>query len=201
MVNVSFVIFESYKFKQIYSRDGVGSHFVSPPVHLLDGRVVGVFVRHEERSLNLTSVRIVSALLEDFVVEINVVIVNGVIEGDCHHLRHRVWFKFAGNLRAVNGTEAVGQNTLGLIAGRRAVGILVDGAGVLIGAIRAIRSAVTELLLLDTVAVTAGQLARLTDRLIGGEQRRYETWLFKLLTILNIRLPIAGLLLNVERQS
>ena len=120
---------------RVYLRDGVSRHLVTLAVHLLDGRVVGILMRDEEGSLDHTSVGVVAAFFEDFIVEIDVVVVDGVVESDGNHLRNCVWLELSRDLSSVNRAEAVGKNALRLIARRCAVGIFVHGASVLIGSI------------------------------------------------------------------
>lgn len=139
--------------------------------------------------------------LEQTVVEIDVVVVDRIIKGNGDHLRHSVWFELAGNLSSVAGAEAIGEDTNSWVTGGCAVRVFVGGADVLIGAIAAVGRSVTEFLLLDTIAVATGQLASLTDRLVCGQQRQNEARLLELFAVLYVRLPVAGLLLDIERQS
>ena len=54
-------------------------------------------------------------LVEDFTVEVNVIVIDGIVEGDSNHLRHVFTVrtsrtdraKFTGNLGTVLGTETV----------------------------------------------------------------------------------------------
>ena len=140
-------------------------------VHLLNGRVVGIFVRDKEGTLDHTAVRVVAAFFKDLVVKIDVVVVDGIVESDCDHLRNCVRLELSGNLSSIDGAETVGENALRLVARRSAIGVLVDGAGVFVGSIRAVRGSVTEFFLLDTIAVPAGQLSGLTDGFVGRQQR------------------------------
>lgn len=59
---------------------------MSLPVELLHRRVVGVLVRHEERASDLTTVRVLSLSVEDLVVQVDVVHVDGTVERDRDHL-------------------------------------------------------------------------------------------------------------------
>lgn len=79
----------------------MGGNLVSFPVQFLYGGVVGVLVGDEESTLGGATVGVVTAILEDSFVHDDVVVVDGVVESDGDHLRHRVRFQFAGNLGAV----------------------------------------------------------------------------------------------------
>ena len=98
---------------------------VALAVHLLDGRVVAVLVRDEEGRLDVATVWIFALAIEDLLVEANVVVVDGVVEGDGDHLGHVLGWQIAGNGRAVLGTVAVGQDADDGIAGWRPVGVAV----------------------------------------------------------------------------
>lgn len=110
-----------------YSRDRVGSNFVSLPVQLLYSWVVGVLVGDEESTLGRASVGVVTTVLEDTLIDDDVVVVDGVIESDGDHLGNGVGFELAWNLCAVRWAIAVGQDTLGLITRWGTIGIPVDG--------------------------------------------------------------------------
>ena len=111
--------------------NGVRGDLVTEPVHLLDCRVVGVLVGHEERGLDVAAVGVPPLLVEDLPVQVNVVVVDGVVKGDGDHLRDPVaplvlGAQVAGHLRAALGAEAVGQLADVLVAGRGPVGVGVD---------------------------------------------------------------------------
>lgn len=57
-------------------------------VQLLDRGVVRVLVRHEERASDLAAVGVLPLAVEDLVVEVDVVHVDGAVEGDGDHLGH-----------------------------------------------------------------------------------------------------------------
>ena len=108
--------------------DGVSSDLVSEAVHVRDGGVVGVVVRHEECALNITSVGIPPLFVEDFTVQVNISNVDGVVEGECDHLGDSVTpvvlrAEVARHLRAVLGAEAVRKLAQSFITWRGAVGI------------------------------------------------------------------------------
>ena len=48
-------------------------------------------MRDEEGGLDRAAVRIVAALLEQFAIDFDVVVVHSIVERDHDHLRHRVW--------------------------------------------------------------------------------------------------------------
>lgn len=98
---------------------------VALSVHLLDCGIVGVLVRHEEGCLDITAVWIFALAIEDIFVEADVVVVDGVIEGDCDHLRYILGWEVAGYRGTVLRAEAVGQGTYGGIARWSSIGIIV----------------------------------------------------------------------------
>lgn len=71
---------------------------MSLTMQLLDGGVVGVLVGHEEGGLDGAAVG-VDAAIEHHLVEIVVVVVDGVIKGDRNHLRHGCGGHVLGDLR------------------------------------------------------------------------------------------------------
>lgn len=70
-----------------YLRYGVDCYFVSLPVHLLNGGIIRVFMTHEKSGFDIAAVRISSLPVEYFLVQFNVVIVNGIVECNHYHLR------------------------------------------------------------------------------------------------------------------
>lgn len=104
----------------------MNSDLVSFSVGFRNSRVVGVFVGNEVSRPDIATVGVFTFSVKDFFVEFNVVVVDGVIEGDGDHLGDVSGGQVAGNYCAVFGTEAVGQHTLGGVARRSPVGIVVD---------------------------------------------------------------------------
>lgn len=82
--------------------DGEDGDLVALSVKLLDGRVIGVLVGHEESSLHLTPVGVLGVLREDVLVEVDVVYVDGAREGDGDHLGSVCRFQIARDLRSVS---------------------------------------------------------------------------------------------------
>ncbi len=134
---------------------------------LLHGRVVGVLVRHVERAFEAAPVGVLPLSVEDGSVQVNVVAIDGPVEGDGDHLRDLGGVDIARHSGAVWRAEAVGQLTLTEVTVRSAVGVLIYRAGVFVGAVTAVGRLVTEELLVDAVAVAALQLAVGADGLIG----------------------------------
>lgn len=95
-------------------------------VGLLDGGVVGVLVANKEGSLDIAAIGIFALAIEHLLVQLNVVVVDGIVEGDGDHLRDVLGLKVAGDGGAVLRAEAVGQNADGWVTGRSAVGIVFD---------------------------------------------------------------------------
>lgn len=67
-------------------RDGVYCDFMTLAVCLLYGGIISIFVGHEERGFDVTAVGVLALSVEDLLVELDVVVVDGVIEGDGDHL-------------------------------------------------------------------------------------------------------------------
>lgn len=98
---------------------------VALSVHLLHRGVVGVLVRDEERRLDVAAVRILALAVEDLLVETDVVVVDGVVEGYRDHLRHVLAREIAGYRGTILRAEAIGQNAHGGIARWSSIGIVV----------------------------------------------------------------------------
>jgi len=111
--------------------DGVDSDLVATMVKLFNSSVVGVLVGDEESGPDVASVGVGTAT-EELIVEVDVVVVDSVVEGDHNHLRDSLGVHLAGSLCGVVNAVAVGQCTLGLVAERSSVGVLVHAAGGLI---------------------------------------------------------------------
>lgn len=189
--------------------DGVSGDFVTKIVNVLNSRVVGVLVGNKEGRLDITTIGILPLPVEDLVVQVNVVVVDGVIEGDHDHLRNILAAgssgsdiaKFSRNLGTILRAEAVGQLTDGSITRRSSVGIGFNVASVLIGAVIALFLTVAEETAFDAVSVSASEMVLLTNRLVGEEQRLDLLLLGLGFAVLDGGLPVASLLLDVEGQA
>lgn len=95
-------------------------------VSFLNSGVVAVFVADEVRGFDVAAVGVLPIPVEHFLVELNVVVVDGVIEGDGNHLRDILGWQIAGNGSSIFGAEAVRKNTDGWITGWRSVGIVLN---------------------------------------------------------------------------
>ena len=89
---------------------------MSLAVDFLNGRVIAVLVRYEEGSLDVASVGILALSVEHILVQVDVVVVDGVVEADHDHLRDLTGVQFAGDFRARFGAETVGQQANGWVA-------------------------------------------------------------------------------------
>lgn len=107
-------------------RDGVDGDLVTFSVRLMHGGVVAVLVRNKEGGLDVASVRIFTLAVEDFFVQLDVVIVDGIIESDGDHLRHIFGGQVTGDHSAIFRTETVGQHALRRVAGWSAIGVVID---------------------------------------------------------------------------
>lgn len=74
---------------------------MSLPVHLLDGGIIRVFVRNEECSFHITTVGVLSVSIENLLVKFDVIIIDGVIEGDSYHLGYVFGWKISRYLSTV----------------------------------------------------------------------------------------------------
>lgn len=96
-------------------------------VQILHGRVVGVFVRDKVGALDGATVRILVLAVEDVLVQVNVVDIDGAVESDRDHLGHLGGFDVARNPGSVSRAEAIGQNALSGIAFGGTVRVQFDG--------------------------------------------------------------------------
>jgi hypothetical protein len=78
------------------------------------------------RGFNVASVWVLSLPVEDLFVQVDVVVVDGIIEGDGDHHGNIFGWQVPGNRCAVLRAEAVGQNAHSWVAWRRTVGIGFD---------------------------------------------------------------------------
>jgi len=81
---------------------------VAFPVGFLHRRVIGVLVRHEERGFDVTPVGISAFAIEYFLVQFDVVVVDGIVKCDRNHLRDFFGRQVVWYSGAVFGAEAVG---------------------------------------------------------------------------------------------
>ena len=110
--------------------DGVGGNLVSQSVHILHGGVVGVLMRHIESAFDVATVRVPALLIKNLSIEVYVVVVDGVIEGDGDHLGDpvagpAVRAEAARHLGPVLTAVTVGQHAHAEVAGGRAVRVRV----------------------------------------------------------------------------
>lgn len=185
----------------VIAGDGESGDFVTATVEVLNGRVVGVSVGHEESSFDLAAVGVLAGTAEDFFVQFDVVTIDGTVEGEGDHLGNVSGFQFTGDLGTVRRAEAIGQHALGRVAFGSAVGIIIDGASVLIGAIFTVDVVVTEEFLVETLAVTASQFALGADGLFGFEKGKCFARTFKFSAVADFGFPVASLSVDVESQT
>ena len=114
--------------------DGVSSDLVTQAVHVLNSRVVAVLVRDKEGGLDVATVGVLALLVEDLLVQVNVVVVDGVVKGDGDHLGNVLAVraggsngaKASGDLGSILGTEAVRKFTDVGVTSWGSVGVSVD---------------------------------------------------------------------------
>ena len=80
-------------------------------------------MRDKEGGLNVAAVGVLALAIEHVFVEVNVVVVDGIVEGDHDHLRHLLSLQFARDFRARFRAEAVGQQTDGRVTRRSPIRI------------------------------------------------------------------------------
>lgn len=107
-------------------RNGVSGDFVTLAVNFLNGRVVAVFVRNEESGLDVAAIGILALTVEHFLVQINVVVVDGVVESDHNHLRDLLRLEFARDFSTGFGAKAVGKKANSWVARGCAVRIRIQ---------------------------------------------------------------------------
>jgi len=134
---------------------GEHGHLVPTSVKLLHSRVVCILVTNKERSLDLAAIRILSFSVEDILIEVHIVGVDGSVKGDGDHLRDLVGVDAPGDPGAIRRAETVRELTLGQVAVRSSVRILVNTAGILIRTIRAVWLFITEQLLSNALTIPA----------------------------------------------
>jgi hypothetical protein len=163
-------------------------------------------VGDKKTGFDVTAIRIFSLLVEDLTVEVNVVVIDGIIEGDSNHLRHVLASSASGtdlaevtrNLCAILGTEAVRELANVAITWRGTIRVSINIASVLIRAIITILVTIAEKASRNAVAISASQLSVLAQWFIS-EQKGFNFFLFGFqLTVFDRGLPITSLFLNVE---
>lgn len=164
--------------------------------HFLQLLVVGVLVGHVEGGLewvegqlqniiqiiklnprtftypNGTSVGILPiARKQHLIVQIPVVLIDGVIERQHDHLWRLVTLQIAWNACAILRTETIREEALRVIAGAYGIRIVHVVTPALVRSIQAVHAAVTKVLLRQTTAIGAAQF---TVRTLGGSQERFR---------------------------
>jgi hypothetical protein len=107
-------------------RDGMNGNFVSLSVCFLYSRVVCVLVGNEERCLNVTAIRIFTLSIENFFVKFNVIVVDGIIEGNCDHLRYISGRQVTRDDGTIFRAKTVWQHTLAWVTWRSSIRIVID---------------------------------------------------------------------------
>jgi len=166
-------------------RDGMYGDFVSLSVDLLNGGVVAVLMGNVESGLDVATVGVFASAVEHEVVQVDVVVVDGVIEGDHNHLWDLFEVQVGWDSGSVFRAEAVGQCAAVRVAYGSTVGIRFQRARVFIGAVATIGHAVTEGKLVKTGTVVAGQLTLLTQRFICAQNWLQFTLLLFLFAVLD----------------
>ena len=66
--------------------DGMSSNFVTHSMDFLHSRVISILVRNKEGGLDVTAIGVLPLAVENLTVKVNVVVVDGIIKCDGHHL-------------------------------------------------------------------------------------------------------------------
>ena len=104
----------------------MNSDLVAFPVHLLHGRVVGVLVGDEVGGFDVAPVGVLALAVEHLLVQLNVVVIDGVVEGDRDHHGHILGRQVSRDRGAVFRAEAVGEHAHGGVARWSPIGVIVD---------------------------------------------------------------------------
>jgi len=163
------------------------------PVQFLDRRVVGVLVRHEEGSLDLAAVGVLHLPAEDVLVQVDVVRVDGAVEGDGDHLGDLGGVNVARNSCPVRGAEAVRKLALGEVTVWGPIRVLVDSASILVRAVGTVGRLVAEKCFCNALTVAALQLAVGADWLVGLQVGQRSLRLGEPVAVVNLGLPVACL--------
>jgi hypothetical protein len=163
-------------------------------------------VRNKESGFDVAVVGVLSSSVEDLLVQVDVVVVDCVVEGDGDHLRNVVAFFIGGTkisryFSPVFGAEAIGQFANGVVTQRRPIRICVDVAGVFVGSVVAVGNSVTEQTCLDAVAISAGEMVFLADGFVGGQQRFHFFFFGQLIAVCHHLFPITSLFFQIKCKS
>ena len=111
--------------------------------------------------------------------EVNIVGVDGTIEGNGDHLRNLSGVNVSGDPGTIRGAETIRELTLAEVTVGGPIGVLVDSTGIFVGAIRAVGPFVAEQLLVNALAVSALKLVVGADGFVGFQVRKNSSWLYK----------------------
>lgn len=75
------------------------------------------------RCLNVASVRVLALAVENLLVKVDVVVIDGVVESDGYHHGNVLRWQISGHCGAVFGAEAIRENANGGVAWRSSIGI------------------------------------------------------------------------------
>ena len=120
-----------------------------------------------EGTLEGTSIGILSFAIENSLKQINVVRINGTVEGDGDHLRNLGRINVARDSGTIRRTKAIWKLTLAQVAVWSAVGILIDCASIFIGSVRAVLSFITEKFFVNTFPISTLKLTVRADGFVG----------------------------------
>lgn len=134
-------------------------------------------MRYKERSLDLTAVGVLSFTIENFLVKVNVITVDGSVEGDCDHLRNLGRIDVARNPGAVRAAETVRKLALGQVTVGSSVRVLIDGASIFVRTVSTVRLFVTEKCLSNTLSIAALELSLCAHGLVSSQVRQGTTGL------------------------
>ena len=131
---------------------------------------------HVKGAFESTSIRILPFAIENLSVQVNVIGVDSAVESDGNHLGDLSGVNVSGDSGAIGRTETVGQLTLAQVTVGSCVGILLDCASTLVGAVRTVVSFVAEKFLINALSIAALQLIIRTDWFVGLEVRESSPW-------------------------
>jgi len=187
--------------------NGVGSNLMTKSMHVLDSGVVCIVMGNEEGGFDVTTIRVLSLLVEDFLIEVNVANIDSIIKGECDHLGNSctsviLGTKISGDLSSIFRTETVWESAEGFITWGSTVGVSVSITNIFIGSILAILFTIAEEILCDTDSITTSQfIGSLAERLVSHQERLCFLLSCKFITVLHSPLPVTCLLLKIKCKS
>lgn len=181
-------------------------------------------MRDEKGSLDVTTVGVLALTVEHLLVQLDVVVVDGIVERHHDHLGHLFGFEFARDFGTGLRAETIGQQADGRIARWSAIGIRVQvcrypiinnvikrifsikncslsTARVFVRSVGTVWHSVTEKAAFDTSTVVASQHSFLAEGLVRRQDRLDTALLLLDETVFHLFFPVTSLLLDIESET